>query len=43
MSSPYMIVCQRHVVGQQKAYACRLEQVVVDRFELMRQRIDAGD
>jgi hypothetical protein len=29
------------VVGQQKAYACQLEQVVVDRFELMRQRIDA--
>ena len=31
------------VVGQQKAYARELEQVVVDGFELMRQRIDARD
>ena len=31
------------VVGQQEAHARELEQVVVDRFELMRQRIDARD
>ena len=31
------------IVGQQEADARELEQVVVDRFELMRQRIDARD
>ena len=31
------------VVGEQEANARELEQVVVDRFELMRQRIDARD
>ena len=31
------------VVGQQEADAGELEQVVVDGFELVRQRIDAGD
>ncbi len=31
------------VVGQQEAHARELEQVVVDRFELVRQRIDARD
>ena len=31
------------VVGQQEPHARELEQVVVDRFELMRQRIDARD
>ena len=31
------------VVGQEEADAGELQQVVVDRFELMRQRIDAGD
>ena len=31
------------VVGQQEAHAGELEQVVVDRFELVRQRIDARD
>ena len=31
------------VVGEQEADARQLEEVVVDRFELVRQRIDAGD
>ena len=31
------------VVGQQEAHARELEQIVVDRLELMRQRIDARD
>ena len=31
------------VVGQEEADARQLEEVVVDRFELVRQRIDAGD
>ena len=31
------------VVGQQEADAGQLEEVVVDRLELVRQRIDAGD
>ena len=31
------------VVGQQEADARQLEEVVVDGFELVRQRIDAGD
>ena len=31
------------VVGEEEADARQLEEVVVDRFELVRQRIDAGD
>ena len=31
------------VVSEQEAHASELEQVVVDGFELVRQRIDAGD
>ena len=31
------------IVGQQEADARQLEEVVVDRLELVRQRIDAGD
>ena len=31
------------VVGQQEADARQLDEVVVDRFELVRQRVDAGD
>src|SRR5207302_1040558 len=31
------------VVGEEKANAGQPEEVIVDRFELVRQRIDAGD
>ena len=31
------------VVGQQEPHAGELQQVVVDRLQLMRQRVDAGD
>ena len=43
-SSPAMIVLPgAGVVGQQEADARQLQEVVVDRFQLVRQRIDAGD
>ena len=34
-----MVLPAAGVVGEQKAYARQLEQVLVDGFELMRQRI----